>query len=156
MSDERHDNAGVIAPPPLIFAAGLLVGLVAHSIRPLRLNRRNSGWLLGIPPILAAFALFATALQTMRNAGTNVQPNLPSTTVVSSGPYSITRNPIYLAMTLLYSGIGLLANTAWPFFLLPLILVAIRFGVIEREEVYLEQKFGPEYLRYKARVRRWL
>jgi protein-S-isoprenylcysteine O-methyltransferase Ste14 len=92
----------------------------------------------------------------MREAGTNIQPNLPSTTVVSSGPYSLTRNPIYLAMTLLYSGIAILVNTVWPLFLLPLVLVVIRFGVIEREEGYLERKFGKSYRDYKERVRRWI
>jgi protein-S-isoprenylcysteine O-methyltransferase Ste14 len=85
-----------------------------------------------------------------------VDPREPTTAVVTDGPYRFTRNPLYLSMTLIYVGITALANALAPVLLLPVVLQVMSRGVIEREEHYLERKFGAEYLSYKARVRRWL
>ena len=92
----------------------------------------------------------------MRRAKTNVEPWKPTTAILDTGIYGISRNPIYIAMALVYAGIAFLFNSFW--FLPPLILVLliIHFGVILREEKYLADKFGDEYLNYKNRVRRWL
>jgi protein-S-isoprenylcysteine O-methyltransferase Ste14 len=76
--------------------------------------------------------------------------------LVVDGPFRFTRNPLYLSLTLLYSGTALLLNLLWVVLLLPIALVIMQFGVISREERYLEKKFGQEYLRYKTRVRRWI
>lgn len=92
----------------------------------------------------------------MRRAGTNVDPREPTTAIVTGGPYRFTRNPLYVSMTLMYTGISALANALWPMLLLPGVLAVMNKGVIEREERYLERKFGDEYLRYKAGVRRWV
>jgi protein-S-isoprenylcysteine O-methyltransferase Ste14 len=59
-------------------------------------------------------------------------------------------------MTMMYAGIAALANALWAIVFLPVALLVIQRGVIEREERYLERKFGEEYLNYKARVRRWI
>jgi protein-S-isoprenylcysteine O-methyltransferase Ste14 len=75
---------------------------------------------------------------------------------VTGGPFRFTRNPLYLSMTLIYGGITALANALPAALLLPVVLHVTRRGVIEREERYLEGKFGDEYLNYKARVRRWI
>ena len=96
------------------------------------------------------------ALRNMRRAGTNVNPTQPTTALILEGAYRFTRNPIYLGLTLLYTGIAILANTLWPILLLPGALFVMTRGVIEREEAYLEQKFGTQYVAYKAKVRRWL
>jgi protein-S-isoprenylcysteine O-methyltransferase Ste14 len=92
----------------------------------------------------------------MKRAGTNVDPREPTTTIVTGGPYRFTRNPLYLSMTLVYAGITALANALPAALLLPAVLAFMRRGVIEREERYLERKFGDEYMDYKARVRRWI
>jgi protein-S-isoprenylcysteine O-methyltransferase Ste14 len=92
----------------------------------------------------------------MQRANTNIDPYKPVTTVVTEGPFRYTRNPIYLALALLSAGIAFIANTFWVLLLLPFALLLINFGVIEREERYLENKFGKQYLDYKARVRRWV
>ena len=92
----------------------------------------------------------------MRRAGTNVDPYKPSTTIVEAGPYRYTRNPLYVGMTLMYGGFSALANALPSVLLLPGVLAVMRRGVIEREERYLEGKFGDEYRAYKARVRRWI
>ena len=76
--------------------------------------------------------------------------------IIQSGPFRISRNPVYLADTLCYVGVAILLNTAWPLLFLPVVLLVMHRGVILREERYLEQKFGDEYNSYKMRVRRWL
>ena len=92
----------------------------------------------------------------MRQADTPTSPYKPVQRIATEGPFRYTRNPGYLAMTLIYAGIASLANELWATLLLPVALLVIQRGVIEREERYLEGKFGEEYLSYKAQVRRWI
>lgn len=159
MTKESRDIAGVIAPPPLIYAGALLLGLILHALRPIRLVRF---WSLGMRAVLSgslfglAFTMTALAISAMRRAQTNVNPFQPSTALVVEGPFKLTRNPLYLSFTLLYISISLLVNTVWTLLLLPAVLIAMRRGVIEREERYLERRFGEQYLRYKGQVPRWM
>ena len=92
----------------------------------------------------------------MRRAETNVDPYKPATAVVTRGPFRFTRDPLYLSMTLMYGGIATVANALLPVLLLPIVLRLMRRGVIEREERYLERKFGDEYIEYKVRTPRWI
>ena len=92
----------------------------------------------------------------MRRAETNVDPRKPATTVVTGGPFRFTRNPLYLSMTLIYGGIAAVANALPAALLLPIVLHLMRRGVIEREERYLERKFGDEYIEYRVRTPRWI
>lgn len=92
----------------------------------------------------------------LTRAGTPVRPNQPTTAIVTDGPYRYTRNPLYLALTGVYTGISLIVNALWPLVLLVAVLFVIQWGVVAREERYLEGKFGESYLAYKRRVRRWL
>jgi len=92
----------------------------------------------------------------MQAAGTNVNPSLPTTSIVTSGPFRLSRNPLYVAVTLLYFGLILALNTWWGIIMLIPLLIIMHFGVVLREERYLEEKFGDEYRRYKARVARYL
>ena len=92
----------------------------------------------------------------MLAAETNINPFKPTTSIVSTGPFRFTRNPLYLAMTLIYLGLTLVANTGWCFPLLIPVLLLIHFGVVAREERYLERKFGESYREYRLRVRRYL
>jgi protein-S-isoprenylcysteine O-methyltransferase Ste14 len=91
----------------------------------------------------------------MKQAGTNINPTQPTTALVTKGPYLISRNPLYLGLTMLYTGIALLSNLFWSILLLPVIVRIINEGVIAREERYLENKFGEQYKKYKERVPRW-
>jgi protein-S-isoprenylcysteine O-methyltransferase Ste14 len=159
MSDdarEMPDNPGVIAPPPLIYAGALVIGLLANRLYPLALLPRGLSRVLGWPLIFGGFVIGSLGLREMKRAGTNVDPREPTTTIVTGGPYRFTRNPLYLSMTLVYAGITALANALPAALLLPAVLAFMRRGVIEREERYLERKFGDEYMDYKARVRRWI
>ena len=92
----------------------------------------------------------------MRRADTLANLYKPVSHIATEGPFRYTRNPAYLSMTMMYTGIASLANALWAIILLPVALLVIQRGVIEREERYLERKFGEEYLSYKARVRRWI
>ena len=114
-----------------------------------------AGWIGGIVFVLA-LALFAWAIATMTRAGSNVPTNLPTTTIVETGPYRFTRNPIYLGMFLGLVGLAIAFDNLWLLAMLVPFTLAIRYGVVAREEAYLERKFGDAYRQYRARVRRWV
>ena len=158
MSDApgNADNPGVIAPPPLIYAGALAIGLLANRRYRLAFLPRGLSRVLGWPLIFGGLVIGTLGFREMKRAGTNVDPREPTTAIVTGGPYRFTRNPLYLSMTLIYGGITTLANALPAALLLPIVLAIMRRGVIEREERYLERKFGDEYLDYKARVRRWI
>ena len=103
-----------------------------------------------------ALALFAWAIVTITNAGSNVPTNRPTTTVVESGPYYFTRNPIYLSMFLGLIGLAIAFDNLWLLLMLAPFALVIRYGVVAREEAYLERKFGDVYRRCRSHVRRWL
>ena len=159
MSDETRetpDNPGVIAPPPLIYAAALAAGLLANRRYRIPFLPRPLARALGWPLIIGGITVGVLGSREMRRAETNLDPYKPTTAIVSEGPFRFTRNPLYLSMVLVYGGIAALANALPPILLLPIVQHLMRRGVIEREERYLERKFGDEYLQYKARVRRWI
>lgn len=153
---EIPDNPGVIAPPPLIYAGTLILGLGVKRLLPTPFLPRSLSRIFGWPLVVCGLAIGLLGFREMRRAGTNVDPYEPTTAVVTEGPYRFTRNPLYVGMTLIYAGITARANALPAALLLPLVLAVMRRGVIEREEAYLERKFGDEYLRYKDRVRRWI
>ena len=153
--DERY-NAGVVALAPLIYLALLSLGLLLN--RRLRFPflpqaaTRTVGWSL----IGSGALLLGWFFRTLRSADTPADPRKPASRLVTSGPFRYTRNPAYLADTMIYVGISSLANALPAILLLPVALVVIQRGVVEREERYLERTFGEEYLNYKASVRRWV
>jgi protein-S-isoprenylcysteine O-methyltransferase Ste14 len=150
------DNPGVIMPPPFIYAGVLAAGLLANRRFRLPFLPRPLARTIGPLLILGGLAAALLGSRELHRAETNVDPYEPATTVVTGGPYRFTRNPIYVGFTLIYLGISVLANALLPVLLLPAVQQLMRRGVIEREERYLERKFGDEYLHYKERVRRWI
>jgi protein-S-isoprenylcysteine O-methyltransferase Ste14 len=114
-----------------------------------------AGW-LGAMVFALALALFAWAIATITRAGSNVPSSLPTTTIVDTGPYRFTRNPIYLGMLLGLIGLAIAFDSLWLLLTLAPFGLVIRYGVVAREEAYLERKFGKVYRGYKSRVRRWL
>lgn len=158
MDYKEHNVAPVVAQPPLIYAAGLGLGLAIQAVRPMRLLPRAARPLrrpLGALLILGAVADGVWAATTMLRAGTDPHVRHPATALVVSGPFRYSRNPIYLGLTAFYLGVSLLRNALWPVLLLPAVLQIMQRGVIEREERYLALRFGEEYLAYRRRVPRW-
>jgi protein-S-isoprenylcysteine O-methyltransferase Ste14 len=156
MNEPIEDNPGVIARPPLIHAAFLALGFGLDAIWEIAVLEGSLQYVIGGAGIAGGVVLMALAMRRFSTAGTNIPTNRPSTAVVASGPYRFSRNPIYLSMLLIFTGIGLAADNGWLLMLVVPLVLIMRFGVIAREERYLERKFGEDYLRYKISVRRWI
>jgi len=108
---------------------------------------------LGATVFALALALFAWAIANIIRAGSNVPTSRPT---VVTGPYRSTRNPIYLGMMLALVGLAIAFDNLWLLMMLVSFALVIRYGVVAREEAYLERKFDDVYRRYRSRVRRWL
>ena len=154
---DTADTPNVIVRPPIAWALAVLAGLALNWFMPLPIVPAAvlGGW-LGALLFALALALFVWAIATMTWGGSNVPTNLPTTTIVDTGPYRFTRNPIYLAMVLGLIGLAIAFNTLWLLLVPVPFALVIRYGVIAREEAYLDRKFGDVYRRYRLRVRRWL
>jgi len=156
---DKRDTAGVVLLPPLIYLGFLVLGVALGAIVPAPLlgpswliPRLVGGGLLAV----AGVVLAAAAKRRFDAAGTQTNPLRPTTAIVGAGPYRFTRNPMYLGMAAAYLGIGIALDSAWVVALAAPLLVVIEYGVIRREERYLEAKFGETYLAYRRRVRRWI
>jgi|SRR5262245_43132082 len=149
------DTPGLIARPPLIYLGSIVAGVVLQRLYPVAVVPEAWGAPLGALLVLSAALLFLFAVAAFRRAGTPIRSVRPTTRIVQTGPYRLSRNPIYLAFTSLHLGIGLWVNSAWLLGTLLVTLIVMPHGVIAREERYLERRFGDEYLRYKAAVHRW-
>ena len=152
----QHDNAGVVAPPPVIYGGALVAGLGLNALLPSPRIPREVAWPVGGLLLACGGYLAGSFISAFRRAGTTVDVRKPVTSLVTTGPYRITRNPGYLGLTLIYAGIATLARTPWAYVTLTPTLAVIDRMVIAREERYLERRFGEDYLRYKAQTRRWL
>ncbi|PYR38118.1 MAG: isoprenylcysteine carboxylmethyltransferase family protein [Acidobacteria bacterium] len=148
------DNPGVIVWPPLLYGGALIVVLILRAVWPMPIVAATTVW-LGLAFVVIGLAIMATGRRTMTAAGTNVNPSRPATTIVSSGPFRFTRNPLYVGVTLIFGGLTLAFNTWWGFIVLVPVLITMHFGVVLREERYLERKFGEPYRQYRSRVRRY-
>ncbi len=150
------NNPGVIVRPPLVYAAGFVLGLVLQSTFPTTILPAALAPVSGFVVLLCGAALAMWSRRTMEAAGTATDPRLPATALVVNGPFRYSRNPMYLGRTLLYLGLALLANALWVLATLIPVLITVHFGVIKREERYLDRTFGDAYRRYRAAVRRWV
>ena len=158
MQIKPQDHPNVIVFPPVILAATVLLACILQWLFPL-------GGLAGVshaPRILAGvlalfvgFAFAATGHLTLVRAGTNVSPLRPTTALATSGIYRWTRNPLYTGGTFLMVGVAFMFALDWLLLLLLPSMLVLHFGVVRREERYLEGKFGDSYLRYKANVARY-
>jgi protein-S-isoprenylcysteine O-methyltransferase Ste14 len=143
-------------PPPLIFMAVFAAGFVLQEWFPVdalpeALSRTVAALCAGASAILAvsSFAVFG-------RHRTSALPTRQTAALAADGPYRFTRNPMYVSLTLLHAAFALWFGIFWALVLLPAAVAVVHFYVVAREERYLERRFGEEYLRYKARVRRWL
>jgi len=150
------DRTGVIAPPLLIHPAFLALGWLLARWHPLPLT--DAVWLRWLAILCLAVSgwLAVWAILIFRREGTTINPLGGTARIVASGPFGFTRNPMYVALALAHLGIGLLLTEAWYLLLLVPTMLVMHFGVVRREERYLEARFGDAYRNYRARVRRWI
>jgi protein-S-isoprenylcysteine O-methyltransferase Ste14 len=145
--------------PPIIILAAIAISLLLNVVYPLPwfgqpLSSILSvfGWLM----IAAFVALNISAIRAMRRAGTTVRPDRGTDHLVTEGPFSFTRNPLYVAGTMLVVGIGLVSGILWCVLLAIVAAFAVQKLAIEREERHLQARFGETYMDYARRVRRWI
>jgi len=142
--------------PPILYLTSIVTGALIQLAKPFPFLPRALAVPLGASVVVVAIALFSYAVGRFRAAGTPVPARKPTSVIVSTGPYRFSRNPIYLAFSLLQFGIAIWVNSLWLLATLVGAVAVIHYVVITREEEYLERRFGGEYLDYKRSVRRWL
>jgi protein-S-isoprenylcysteine O-methyltransferase Ste14 len=154
---EPQDKSNAIVRPPIAWALAFAAGLGLDWLYPLSWvpAALPNVW-IGAVVFAAAFALAVWAIVTFRRAGTRVETTEPTTAIVEQGPYRFTRNPIYIGMFIGQIGFAIGFDSLWILATLIPFYFVLRHGVVAREEVYLERKFGEVYLGYKSRVRRWI
>ncbi len=156
MTEQEQQTPGIRLIPPLVYAVSLFIGLAIEQLLPL--GSIPWTWRAGPAVILIASAglLIAPTVMRFRRADTPFDVRKPATTLIMDGPNRYSRNPGYLALTLLYLGLGVLFSSAWVWVLVVPTLLIMNVAVVRKEEQHLESQFGEEYLRYKTAVRRWL
>ncbi len=157
MTEQEQQTPGIRLRPPLVYAVSLFIGLGIEQLLPL--VSIAGTWRAGPAVALIALSglLIAPTVMRFRKADTPFfDINKCATTLITDGPYRYSRNPGYLALTLLYLGLGVLISSAWVCVLVVPTLLIMNVAVVRKEERHLESQFGEEYLRYKTAVRRWL
>lgn len=153
------DDRRIRFPPPLIVAIALGAAFALHRSWPHRITDSSLTGPLrigGIALIVMGAVLIGSALGVFFRTGTTPMPWGASSRIVTRFPYTMTRNPMYLGLVIVFLGITLWGNSLWPFLFLPMVVAVLQLRVIEPEERYLEARFGDEYRAYRSRVRRWL
>ena len=159
--DPKPSGPGVRFPPPLLFAGGLLVTwLLQTRFRSFTLFSQTSPMLaamaVGYGLVLAGIIVIGSGMLTFARAHTAIIPMKRASSLVDTGPYRFTRNPMYTGMTVAYLGGALILNSGWALVILPIPLALLYFLVVLKEERYLSAEFGDAYADYRSRVKRWI
>jgi len=142
--------------PPLVFMGGLGIGLLLQWLMPYALLPFGAPRWLGALLLILGILLAAWGRNTMHQRNTSPNPALSAATLVTTGPFRFSRNPLYIASTLAYLGIVILTNALWTLVTLVPILLIVHYGIVRGEERYLQTQFGDAYREYCARVRRYI
>jgi protein-S-isoprenylcysteine O-methyltransferase Ste14 len=154
--EQKPDHAQVVVNPFVIYLGLAIAAVVIQQIIPLPFAAQTPARVLGVLLIALNFGFGLPAIRGMLKVKTSPNPRHPSTTLVSSGSYRFTRNPMYVGLTLVFAGALTFFQIAWGLLFVPLVVWLITIWVIIPEEEYLENKFGDDYLHYKSKVRRWI
>ena len=155
MSD-GNDAPDVKIIPPLVYLAGIVIGSLATIWMPTKVITNSVAWTVGGILSFCGGVLAGSAILKFKDVGTAVRPDHAASTLVITGPYKITRNPMYLGLAFVYLGIAIAGQSVWALILLPVVLAIIQRRAIEPEEAFLEKRFGANYISYKEKVPRWL
>jgi protein-S-isoprenylcysteine O-methyltransferase Ste14 len=155
-TSNSSNHAGVWVPPPVLYVLPLLLAQLVQSVVPLPALPQAIA--RGVAPLLGAVGVLLCiwSIGLFRRAKTSLVPVKPSAALVISGPYQLTRNPMYLGLLCLYFAAAFWLNLIWALLLAPIVIAIVQRMVIEKEERYLERHFGEPYRQYKAQVRRWI
>jgi protein-S-isoprenylcysteine O-methyltransferase Ste14 len=156
MNKKANDNANVRVHPPVLMAIHLAAALLLGWLVPLPLPVPGFAYVAGSIVVILGLLVAFGALRQMIQAHTSPDPHAPTTSVVTTGIYRFTRNPIYVGYLCVLIGIPLIFGNYWGLVLSPLQVILFNRLIIQHEEAYLFGKFGQEYLDYKTRVRRWI
>lgn len=149
-------GAAVKVPPPLIVLSLLLLAYALNYLVPFRIAHSPVLVFAGFILVGISLLIIGITAWSFRRLKTHIEPWKPTTTIITTGCFAVSRNPIYLALCVACLGIGMILHNWWMVFsVIPAAMLLYHF-VIAREEAYLEKKFGEAYVQYKARVRRWL
>ena len=150
------DRAEVAFHPPIILFGCIAGGFLARVVLPFPFFTNSFSLEIGVLVAAFSFGLVFWAVYTMRTGGASIPTNKPTEAIVKKGPFRFSRNPIYLSMVTLQFGIAIWSNSLWFVVFAVIFFGLISWGVISREEQYLNKKFGPVYTSYQKQVRRWL
>jgi protein-S-isoprenylcysteine O-methyltransferase Ste14 len=156
MTAEDKRGPGLKFPPLLLVLAVIGSAWLADQLRPLPIIEGAPLWMPGAVVIAFALLIMLIALLHFFEAKTHIEPWHPTTAIIRKGVYRFSRNPIYLAFCIATVGAGLVLNSWWVIASVAVLKPLLEHLVISREEIYLEKKFGDQYLDYKRQVRRWL
>jgi protein-S-isoprenylcysteine O-methyltransferase Ste14 len=156
LSDSYSGVPNVKIIPPLVYLAGIVIGVVISIWIPTKIVPSSLAWMLGGIVIVCGAVLAGSAILKFKGVGTTVRPDRTASTLVVLGPYRISRNPMYLGLALVYLGIAIADQSIWALILLPVVLTIIQRRAIEPEEAFLERRFGADYIQYKENVGRWI
>ena len=158
MDDKEKDGAAVRIAPPLVYLGGVIVGVALHAfVMPLPIGLSTGLRIaVGVAGAMLGLVFMGGAIGLFRRTGQDPKPWEPTPEIISAGVYRITRNPMYVGMALLQIAIGVGLANWWIIILVPVVLAIVQATAVRHEEDYLERKFGGEFTRYKASVRRWL
>jgi protein-S-isoprenylcysteine O-methyltransferase Ste14 len=153
---EPKDHADVKIHPPILLLLHLFAVILLNKFLPLFLVFPKILEWIGYVLVLVGLGLAFNAVSRFMRAHTTVDPHGSVNTIVTSGPYRFSRNPIYLGFVCMLIDFPFIFRIYWGLILSPLFIVLMNMLVIQHEEAYLEKKFGDEYTSFKSRVRRWL
>ena len=153
---EHKDHANVRIAPPVLALLHIIAAYLLAWFLPLPFIVPSIVKYIGFALVVIGFLLGLGAVLAFRRARTTLDPYHPVSTIVTSGVYGFSRNPIYLSFLLMVIGIPLNSGTYWGIILAVIFILLCNRLVVEHEEAYLGKKFGTTYSDYKSRVRRWL
>ncbi len=156
MVENQIDHANVKIEPPVLLLIHVIAVILLRWLVPLPFMLPQVLEWLGYVLVLLGIVLAGSAARRFIRAHTTTYPHGSVATIVTSGPYGFSRNPIYLGLVCLLIGFSFVFRTYWGLILSPLFIVLMNMLVIQHEETYLEGKFGEVYTNYKSHVRRWL
>jgi protein-S-isoprenylcysteine O-methyltransferase Ste14 len=160
MAASHDDHPDVIMLPPAMALIALVVAIAMEFTGMLSflppISAMSWSFYLGVLVLVIALGLGVAASRTFARVGTNLSPHQPSLKLATTGPYRFTRNPIYLGFVLILAGLSLIFSLDWGLILVPVLALALHYGVVIREETYLAAKFGQPYRDFMARTRRWI